>query len=110
MESDQENFEFDIGIAGSASLVLQTILLPLSFDSEPSSVMIRCGPHVPWSTCFHYLDLHGIRYVRKIGFDLELDMELGGFYPQGTGIVRARVRPASRLRPASLTVGRTEND
>jgi RNA 3'-terminal phosphate cyclase (ATP) len=96
-------FEFDIGTAGSTSLVLQTILLPLSFASEPSSVTVRGGTHVPWSPCFHYLDLHWIRYMRKIGFDLKIDMELAGFYPQGAGVVNALVQRVVRVLPLRLT-------
>jgi RNA 3'-terminal phosphate cyclase (ATP) len=41
--------------------------------------------------------------MRKIGFDLQLDMELAGFYPQGCGIVHAAVRPAARVLPLHLT-------
>jgi RNA 3'-phosphate cyclase len=96
-------FEFDIGTAGSTSLVLQTILLPLGFANESSSVTVRGGTHVPLSPCFHYLDLHWIHYMRKIGFDFKIDMELAGFYPQGSGIVRAIVKPASRVLPLTLT-------
>lgn len=95
-------FQFDIGTAGSTSLVLQTILPPLSFAKEPSSVTVKGGTHVPWSPCFHYLDLHWIPYIRQIGFDLQLKMELAGFYPQGAGIVRAAVRPALLLVPLRL--------
>jgi RNA 3'-terminal phosphate cyclase (ATP) len=96
-------FEFDIGTAGSTSLVLQTILLPLSFSKETSSITVKGGTHVPWSPCFHYLDLHWLRYMRKIGFDLQLDMELAGFYPQGAGIVHAIVQPVTRVVPLWLT-------
>jgi RNA 3'-phosphate cyclase len=95
-------FHFDIGTAGSTSLVLQTILAPLSFAKKASSVTVNGGTHVPWSPCFHYLDLQWIRYMRQIGFDLQLDMQLAGFYPQGAGIVHAVVRPAARLLPLCL--------
>jgi|SRR5579872_3083635 len=75
-------FDFDIGTAGSTSLVLQTILLPLSFAKEPSSVTVKGGTHVPWSPCFHYLDLHWLRYMRAIGFKVQFAMELAGFIPR----------------------------
>ena len=51
-------FEFDIGTAGSTSLVLQTVLPALSFSEAPSFVTVKGGTHVPWSPCFHYLELH----------------------------------------------------
>lgn len=95
-------FQFAIGTAGSTSLVLQTILAPLSFTNEPSSVTVNGGTHVPWSPCFHYLALHWIRYMRAIGFDLHLEMEMAGFYPQGAGIVHAAVGPGAPLLPLSL--------
>jgi len=96
-------FDFDIGTAGSTSLVLQTILLPLSVAKEPSSVTVRGGTHVPWSPCFHYLDLHWLRYMRAIGFNVQLAMELAGFYPQGAGIVHAVVQPTTQILPLRLT-------
>jgi RNA 3'-terminal phosphate cyclase (ATP) len=43
-------FHFDIGTAGSTSLVLQTILLPLSFAEARSTVTLIGGTHVP-SSC-----------------------------------------------------------
>lgn len=95
-------FHFDIGTAGSTSLVLQTILPPLSFAKEASRVTVRGGTHVPWSPCFHYLDSHWIPYMRQIGFDVRFEMELAGFYPQGAGVVHASVRPAARILPLSL--------
>lgn len=96
-------FQFEIGTAGSTSLVLQTILVPLSFAKEPSRVTVKGGSHVPLSPCFHYLDLHWIPFMRQIGFDMRLEMELAGFYPQGAGVVHASVQPAARISPLSLT-------
>ena len=51
-------FDFNIGTAGSASLVLQTLLIPLVLSGQHSQVMITGGTHVRWSPCFHYLDWH----------------------------------------------------
>lgn len=96
-------FQFDIGTAGATTLVLQTVLIPLSLAHAESSVTLVGGTHVPWSPCFHYLQLHWLRYMRQIGFDIELQLELAGFYPRGGGRVRASVRPAGKLSPLHLT-------
>jgi RNA 3'-terminal phosphate cyclase (ATP) len=96
-------FHFDIGTAGSTSLVLQTILPPLSFAAASSTVTLIGGTHVPWSPCFHYLDLHWLHYMRTIGFDIRLELDAAGFYPRGGGRVLAAVRPASRISPLCLT-------
>ncbi|HHT9153259.1 MAG TPA: RNA 3'-terminal phosphate cyclase, partial [Candidatus Hypogeohydataceae bacterium YC40] len=58
------DYHFDIGTAGSVSLVLQTLFLPLAHAPEPSRVEITGGTHVPWSPCFHYLKLQWQEYLR----------------------------------------------
>jgi RNA 3'-terminal phosphate cyclase (ATP) len=96
-------FHIDIGTAGSTSLVLQTILPPLSFAAASSTVTLVGGTHVPWSPCFHYLEMHWLHYMRRIGFDIRLELGAAGFYPRGGGRVLATVRSASRLSPLCLT-------
>lgn len=95
-------YRFDIGTAGSVSLVLQTIFLPLSFASAPSRVTITGGTHVSWSPCFDYLDRHWISFLHDAGFDADLALSEAGFYPRGGGCVEARIRPVSRLAPLRL--------
>jgi RNA 3'-phosphate cyclase len=95
-------FLFEIGTAGSTSLVLQTILVPLSLSGGKSQVTIRGGTHVPWSPSFHYLKCHWQPIMRRLGFDFDLDLVKAGFYPKGGGEIRCRIRPAGRL--ASLTL------
>jgi RNA 3'-phosphate cyclase len=97
------NFSFDIGTAGSTSLVLQTILLPLSFAGAGSTVTVAGGTHVRWSPCFHFLEEHWLHYMRKIGFHLRLELESAGFYPRGGGRVHAHVHPVAAVSPMSLT-------
>ena len=96
-------FEFDVGTAGNTPLVLQTIFLPLSFAQTASSATLIGGTHVPWSPCFHYLDLHWLTYMRQIGFSAELKLELAGFYPHGGGRTHADIRPATKLAPLNIT-------
>ena len=120
------DYRFDIGTAGSTSLVLQTVFLPLALASshlkaeaaptppasrawEPelpgnktSEITLIGGTHVPWSPCFHYLDLHWLPLLRRLGIDADLALLLAGFYPQGNGQVRATIRPVSRIEPLRL--------
>jgi RNA 3'-phosphate cyclase len=97
------DFRFDIGTAGSTSLVLQTIVPALSLASTHSTLRLIGGTHVPWSPCFHFLEMHWLRYMREIGFDMDLQLGQAGFYPRGGGNVLAAIRPASHLRPLRLT-------
>jgi RNA 3'-phosphate cyclase len=96
-------YYFDIGTAGSTSLVLQSILLPLAAAQKVSCITISGGTHVPWSPCFHYLDMHWLPYLRRIGLEAELKMERAGFYPRGGGFIRASIFPAKTFSTLRLT-------
>lgn len=96
-------YKFEIGTAGSTSLVLQTIFLPLSRANSASSVIIQGGTHVPWSPCIHYLQLVWLPVLRRIGYDAKLSLDLAGFYPAGGGRISATIRPAKSLIPVDLT-------
>ena len=111
------DYRFDIGTAGSTSLVLQTIFLPLALarshcniagaglQTVPpalSEITLIGGTHVSWSPCFHYLDLQWLPYLRRMGIDATLELLLAGFYPQGNGQVRARIAPAREIAPLQL--------
>lgn len=98
-------YRFDIGTAGSTSLVLQTIFLPLALVSDASStseITLIGGTHVPWSPCTHYLTLHWLPLLHRLGFDAEIELLLAGFYPEGNGQVRALIRPTDRIVPLRL--------
>lgn len=96
---------FEIGTAGSVSLVLQTVLLPLALlktSGRRSKIRILGGTHVPWSPCFHYLKFQWLRYIKRLGLDVDLEMVRAGFYPRGGGEIFAEVRPEAEVRPLAL--------
>ncbi|MGC8779647.1 MAG: RNA 3'-terminal phosphate cyclase [Anaerolineae bacterium] len=97
------DYRFEIGTAGATSLVIQTIWLPLAFAAAASTVTVTGGTHVPWSPCYHYLEWQWVPFLRRIGLDGALQLELAGFYPQGGGIVRAQIAPAGAISPLRLT-------
>ncbi len=84
---------FDIGTAGAATLVLQTIALPLSLAAHTSELTIIGGTHVPWSPTYDYLAQHWLAFLRQAGFRITTTLERVGFYPKGGGRLRARIEP-----------------
>lgn len=96
------SYFFDIGTAGSISLVLQTLFLPLSFGSNKSTIEIIGGSHVPWSPSFHYLKEVFIPSVEKMGCRINLRIERWGWYPKGGGKVVAEIIPVNTLSPLAL--------
>ncbi len=95
-------YRWDIGTAGSTSLVLQTVLLPLSLATGPSQCVITGGTHVSWSPCYHYLAHHWLPYLNSMGFSVRLKLDGAGFYPRGGGSISAAIAPAVVLTPLSL--------
>ncbi|RPJ02883.1 MAG: RNA 3'-terminal phosphate cyclase, partial [Chloroflexi bacterium] len=94
-------YDFEIGTAGSTSLVLQTIFLPLSLAGGSSQVAITGGTHNPHSPVFHYLDMQWMPFMRQMGCEAALTMERAGFYPPGGGKVRAVIKRGA-LRPVDI--------
>jgi len=92
-------YKFDIGTAGSTSLVFQTIYLPLSLCKVASSVTISGGTHVPWSPIFEYLKHHWTMFLERMGFNIDLSLEQAGFYPKGGGSIQCIINPARNLKP-----------
>jgi len=87
-------YEFDIGTAGSTSLVIQTILLPLAFAHQPSEILLIGGTHNPWAPSFHYLKSVFLPMVKQLGIRADISLEKWGFYPKGGGRVRLFIEPS----------------
>lgn len=97
------DYAFDIGTAGSVSLLLQTVYLPLSFANAPSRLSFTGGTHVPWSPCYHYLAWQWLPYLNQIGYRVECSLERAGFYPPGGGIMHALIQPSRHLSALRIT-------
>lgn len=95
-------YAFDVGTAGSVSLVLQTVYLPLLFADDPSEVTITGGTHVEWSPSFTYLQSQWLPFMKKAGIDISLRLDRAGFYPEGGGRVTAKIKPAKILYPVEI--------
>ena len=93
----------DVGTAGATTLVAQTALLPLALARGISRLTLCGGTHVRWSPCAHYLQWQWLPHLGDIGVECDFELERGGFYPQGNGVMELRVKPADRLLPLHLT-------
>ena len=95
-------YSFDIGTAGSITLLLQAALPVLLHAEHASKLAITGGTHVAFSPTFDYFSEVFLPAAAKLGVDAEARMVAAGFYPKGGGKAELRVRP-SRLRGASFT-------
>jgi RNA 3'-terminal phosphate cyclase (ATP) len=98
------NYLFDVaqaapgGSAGSVSLILQTLCLPLTLASCASRVTVRGGTHVPWSPPFEYLEQVYLPAIARMGLAAKCHLDAWGFYPSGGGQITADI--------GGLTAGR----
>jgi RNA 3'-terminal phosphate cyclase (ATP) len=96
------DYQFEVKTAGSVSLLLQAVFLPLCFANEKSNVTLVGGTHVPWSPTFHYLSEVLLATLQKMGVSAEATIEKWGFYPKGGGRIQLTINPLHGLWPISL--------
>ncbi len=87
------DYHFAVGSAGSAALVLQTVLMPLLLANEPSTVCIEGGTHNAWAPPLDFLQQSFLPQLRNMGADLTLRLDRIGFFPAGGGILYAEIQP-----------------
>jgi RNA 3'-terminal phosphate cyclase (ATP) len=92
------NYTFNIGTAGSATLVLQTMLPPLMIASRPSTLRIEGGTHNVHAPPYDFIERTFIPMVSRIGPQFLIVLGRYGFYPPGGGYFDVMIEPCSTLR------------
>jgi RNA 3'-terminal phosphate cyclase (ATP) len=70
---------FDIGTAGSTTLVLQTIIVPAIVAKRQLRITVDGGTHNPMAPPFDFLSRVFVPHLRAMGAQLELELERYGF-------------------------------
>lgn len=96
-------YRFDIGTAGSTSLVLQTVLPALMLASGPSVVILEGGTHNPFAPPFDFLDQVFLPLINRMGPVITSRLVRPGFAPAGGGRIEVAIRPVPTLMPLELT-------
>lgn len=84
-------YEWTIGTAGAASLVLQTVLLPLALAEGQSSIRVHGGTHVPHSPSGHYLRDVYMPVLLGMGAEVEIYLDAYGWVPEGGGTISVQL-------------------
>ncbi|MHC4160491.1 MAG: RNA 3'-terminal phosphate cyclase, partial [Planctomycetota bacterium] len=84
---------FDIGSAGSASLVIQTILPALFLADKSSTVAVTGGTHNPWAPPFDFLNEAFLPAIATAGFQVSCKLIKYGFFPAGGGKISFNIQP-----------------
>jgi len=96
-------FRFDVGTAGSISLVLQALMPAAAFAPGRLTLEITGGTDVRWSPTIDYLRFVKIPILAKMGYEAQLKVLKRGHYPKGGGHVVVEIDPPRRLNGIQLT-------
>jgi RNA 3'-phosphate cyclase len=95
------DYRFDVGTAGSVSLVLQALLPVMLSCRERYRVSIIGGTDVPLAPPIDYMRWVLLPLLARMGARVDLEVRRRGYYPRGGGEVRVTCR-GNELRPLIL--------
>lgn len=87
-------YDFNIGTAGSVTLVAQTLIPILLSASKKSALRITGGTHVMKSPGYDYFEQVFLPGIRRFEADVDSRMLRTGYYPKGGGIIEVDVKPS----------------
>jgi RNA 3'-terminal phosphate cyclase (ATP) len=91
------SYRFSVGTAGSATLVLQTVLPALLIAGGPSQLVLDGGTHNPWAPPFDFLQRAYLPLINRMGPHVAVALDRPGFYPAGGGRLTVNVQPVEAL-------------
>lgn len=98
------DYHFDIGSAGSASLVIQTVLPALFLADKPSRVTVAGGTHNPMAPPYDFLSETFLPAVSTAGFSARGGLLKHGFYPAGGGRLTFDVHQWEKTSSAPIDI------
>lgn len=97
-------YHWDIGTAGSATLLIGTVLPVLAFADAPTEARVRGGLFQDFAPTFFHLRHALLPLLARMGIEAHLEMMRPGYVPRGGGEVLLHVTPLRKpLQPLQLT-------
>ena len=96
------DYRFDIGSAGSTTLVFQTVLPALLLAGRTSRLILTGGTHNPLAPSFDFIQHAFLPVLEQTGCEFEAKLERYGFYPVGAGAWTITIKPPETFNKLSL--------
>jgi len=96
------DYHFDIGSAGSASLVAQTVMPALFGAYKPSRVTVTGGTHNPWAPPYDFLSETFGPAIASAGFRARCKLIRHGFFPAGGGKMTFAIEPREEQQSGTI--------
>lgn len=96
------NYKFDIGTAGSITLVLQACLLSALKTHKPITIHVKGGTDVRWAPSWDYFNYVFLFLLQKMGVSVNVQLVKRGYYPKGGGEGALTINPSTGIHPLCL--------
>ena len=96
-------YRFDIGTAGSITLVFQAFILASVQTKNPIKITLTGGTDVKWSPTWDYFQHVFLPLLTKTGIDVKAYLIKRGYYPKGGGEAEIEIKPTKTVKPLRLS-------
>lgn len=96
-------YRWDIGTAGSTTMMAQTLVPLACFAEKPSKFKLEGGLFQDFAPSAYHMKFVLLPLLKQMGINAELDIIRPGYVPRGAGIIEIEVEPVEKLKPLILT-------
>ncbi len=96
-------YHWDIGTAGSTTMMAQTLLPLACFAGKPSKFRLEGGIFQDFAPSAYHMKFVLLPILEQLGIQAELEIVRPGYVPRGGGIIEIEVEPVKKLKPLNLT-------
>ncbi len=96
-------YRWDIGTAGSTTMMAQTLVPLACFAEKPSKFKLEGGLFQDFAPSAYHMKFVLLPLLKQMGINAELDIIRPGYVPRGAGIIEIEVEAVEKLKPLILT-------
>ena len=96
-------YSWDIGTAGSTTMLAQSLLPLACFAEKPSKLRFEGGLFQDFAPSAYHTQFVFLPLLKQMGISAKLEIVRPGYVPRGAGIIEIEVEPAGKLKPLSIT-------
>jgi RNA 3''-phosphate cyclase len=95
-------YRWDIGTAGSTTMLAQSLLPLACFAEKPSKFRLEGGLFQDFAPSAYHTKFVLLPLLERMGIQAKLDIIRPGYAPKGGGIIEIEVEPVKELKPLNL--------
>jgi RNA 3'-terminal phosphate cyclase (ATP) len=96
-------YSWDIGTAGSTTMMAQTLVPLACFAGKPSKFKLEGGLFQDFAPSAYHMKFVLLPLLKQMGINAGLDIIRPGYVPRGAGIIEIEVEPVKKVKPLVLT-------